>query len=89
MVVFNDNLLFIYLIVAGLFFCGFILRALKLYPGKPEPLTLDFLGMVIALLFSQLAKFLHGSPFRFFLIFTSSLIIFPHLIYITFNEKRL
>ena len=88
MFVFNQHLPRIYLVVALLFTGGFALRIVNRYPGKKEPLILDFSGIVIALLFTYLATLLAVSNIRFVLILCSSLIILPHIIYIISNEKR-
>ena len=82
MLVFNKNLTACYLVIAALFLGGFCLRVLNLYPGKPEPLILDLPGIIIALAFAYLAEILKISNLRFLLVFVSSLIILPHIIYI-------
>jgi hypothetical protein len=82
MLILNTKLLVIYYIIALLFFGGFILRLLHLYPGKPEPLILDASAVILSLLFAYLSYSLGHSLFRFGLIFLSSLIILPHLIFI-------
>ncbi len=82
MFLFNRHLTVGYLVIVLLFLGGFILRLLNLYPGRPEPLILDFSGILIALGFAYLANTLGLSSLRFLLIFTSSLIIVPHIIYI-------
>ncbi|MBD3264063.1 MAG: hypothetical protein GF375_03055 [Candidatus Omnitrophica bacterium] len=78
----NKNLTIIYLIIAALFLAGFTLRVLKLYPGKDEPLILDSSAVLLSLGFVRASEVLGESNLRFLLIFTSSLIIFPHLLYI-------
>jgi hypothetical protein len=78
----NRYLSLIYLVIAISFLAGFALRVFNLYPGKTEPLSLDSSAVAIALIFSYIAGCLEGSPLRFLLIFISSLIMLPHLIYI-------
>lgn len=78
----SKSLFIIYLVIGGLFLAGFILRVLHLYPDKDEPLILDSSAALIAVIFALLAKGLGLSGARFILIFTSSLIILPHLLYI-------
>ena len=87
MLVFNKHLSSAYLIIAFLFFAGFVLRALKLYPGKQEPLLLDSSTAVIALVFAHTSGLFRFSNIRLLLIPISSLIIFPHLIYIISNKN--
>ncbi|MFC1704558.1 hypothetical protein ACFL1E_07265 [Candidatus Omnitrophota bacterium] len=82
MLVLSRSLSFIYLIVACLFLAGFILRVAHLYPGKEEPLILDISAVVFALMFAYVASMLSLSNMRFALIFSSSLIILPHIVYI-------
>jgi hypothetical protein len=82
MFLFNAYLEVIYGIIALLFLGGFVLRITHLYPGKWEPLILDSLGVVIALIFAYCAHILAVSHLQFILILFSSLIIVPHLIYI-------
>jgi len=79
----NHYLVEIYAVVAVLFLCGFLLRVTKLYPGDQEPLILDLSAVVIALIFAAGAYALKVSGWRFCLIFCSSLIIFPHFVYIS------
>ncbi|UCC94871.1 MAG: hypothetical protein JSW40_08675 [Candidatus Omnitrophota bacterium] len=86
MFVLNKHLAILYLAVACLFLAGFILRVLNIYPGKKEPLILDFSAMVIALLFAYVSQIFELSNGRFILIAISSLIIFPHLVYIRSNK---
>jgi len=86
MVIFNHYLSFIYLIIGMLFFGGFVLRVFRKYPGEDEPLILDFSALCLSLCYVILASFLEYSLWRFLLIFCSSGIIVPHLIYII-NEK--
>ncbi len=75
-------LYWIYVLIAVLFAGGFFLRVLKIYPGAEEPLVLDASAVVIALLFARAAYALEFSPWRFALIFVSSLIIMPHVFYV-------
>jgi len=82
MLIMNKYLFLFYTGIAILFFGGFFLRALHLYPGKREPLILDLSGMAIAFLYAYFAEILKFSNLRFLLIFASSLIILPHLFYI-------
>ena len=86
MLVFEKYLWFFYFAIALLFLGGFLLRVLKVYPGKEEPVVLDFLGTVLALLFASAAYFIVHGTVRIFLILTSSLIILPHLVYIVMNK---
>lgn len=82
MLLLNRYLFLIYLIIAALFFGGFCLRIVKLYPGKAEPLILDSSAVVLGIAFACISNALKASGVRFILIFTSSLIIAPHLVYI-------
>lgn len=86
MLLFNKYLFMIYLVIAGLFFVGLVLRILHLYPGKKEPFILDFFTVVIALLFASLAEIFKISNMRFVLLLTSSLIFLPHIMYIISNK---
>ncbi|GEM_PF-2080014 len=89
MIIFNSKLPQIYLLIAIAFGVGLVLRLLRIYPGKPEPTILDLSAVVLSLGFSCLAKVLGVSKFRFLLIFISSIIVLPHLIYILLNEDKL
>jgi len=82
MLIFNHFLYEIYLVIAFLFFCGFLLRMLKLYPGQSEPLILDFSAVVISLGYAWIAQWVGLSLWRFLLIFCSSAIIMPHFVFI-------
>jgi len=82
MLIFNEYLSLIYLVIACLFLVGFCLRLLKFYPGKEEPLILDSSAVIIGILFAYISNILKEINLRFILIFISSLIILPHLIYI-------
>jgi len=86
MLIFNGFLTEIYILISILFLGGFILRLLQLYPGEREPLYLDLSAVVIAGLFSFFAGLLIGSGWCFFLIPLSTLILLPHLMYIS-KEK--
>ncbi len=79
---FNNYLFKSYLIVAGLFLIGFGLRLSNLYPGKPEPLILDLSAVVLALVWACIARIFGLASIRFVLIFTSSVVILPHIVYI-------
>jgi hypothetical protein len=68
---------FIYLFISFCFLTGFILRKFNLYPGKEEPLILDFLTFLISLLFFILLKF----GFKIDLKISFFIILLPHLIY--------
>jgi len=82
MLLFNRYLAVIYLIIAVLFLAGFGLRVFNVYPGKREPPLLDSSAVAVALVFAYVADRLGASFTRFIVIFVSSLIILPHLIYI-------
>jgi len=86
MLILNGMLFEIYIIIAVLFLCGFLLRIFHLYPGQKEPLILDLSAVIMAVLYSLLAERVGESLWRFLLILSSSLIIFPHLVYIA-REK--
>ncbi len=86
MLVFNRSLVTAYCLITALFFAGFLLRSLRFYPGQWKPLSLDAGAAAIALCYAVLARLTGLSPWRFLLILSSSLILFPHFIYI-FKEK--
>lgn len=86
MLAFNKDLALIYGVIAVLFSGGFCLRVCRLYPGKEEPLILDAAAVVISVLFAHWARALENSNARFALIVISSLIIWPHIIYILQKE---
>ncbi len=86
MFVFNRHLVLIYFIIALLFGAGFLLRVSHLYPGQNEPLILDFFAVCIAFLLGWGAHILNDSPWRFLMILCSSIIIWPHFVYIA-REK--
>jgi len=87
MLVLNGFLPMLYVTVAVLFFAGFILRVLRIYPGEDEPLVLDASAVIIALLLAYFAAGQRYSAWRFLLIFFSSVIIVPHLVYIVTDKK--
>jgi len=82
----NQYLFEIYIAIALLFFGGFTLRIMHLYPGQEEPLTLDLSAVIIAICYAVLGRFLILSPWRFLLILCSSVIIIPHFIYISLEK---
>lgn len=82
LLIFNHNLTIGYLVIAVLFFIGFLLRILKMYPGGEEPLALDISACLISALFIGIVHLLNGSNWRFLVILLSSLIVLPHFIYI-------
>ena len=84
---FIKYLYLIYAIIGILFTGGFILRVFKIYPGKEEPLILDFAGAIVSFLFAGISKFT-GDKYLYFLIL-SPLIILPHIFYILFNPQKL
>ena len=86
MFIFNRHLVLIYFIIASLFWAGFLLRVSRLYPGASEPLVLDFSAVCIAFLLAVGAQFLQESLWRFLMIVCSSVIIWPHFVYIA-REK--
>lgn len=83
----RDYLAVIYGVIALLFFGSLLLRLLDVYPGKKEPLILDFSGAAIALLFAATAFVLSPSQLRLILIPISSIIVLPHLVYILRNKN--
>lgn len=85
--IFNRNLIIGYLAIAVLFFIGFLLRILKIYPGREEPLSLDISACLISALFIGAAYLLKDSNWKFLLILFSSLIVFPHFIYIIKSKE--
>jgi hypothetical protein len=87
MLLLNRSLPIIYLAIAFLFLGGFCLRILKLYPGKQEPLILDASAVVISIILAYVSNVFRASNIRFFLIFISSIIILPHLIYIIYKKN--
>ena len=86
MMLFNRYLWISYLVIAGLFLVGFLLRVFNLYPGVKEPLVLDFSAVLISALMSYVSFLIKDSNIRFILIIVSSIIILPHLIYIICRE---
>ena len=64
------------------FSAGFALRVAGIYPGKPEPLALDFLSAVIAIGASCRASNAAGWTFAVLPL----LVISPHLVYIFLNR---
>jgi hypothetical protein len=81
-----DNLTAIYLFITAVFICGFLLRIIKKYPGKTEPLYLDLSAVIIALGYSYLSSLFQSASARVILIITSSTIILPHVYYILKND---
>lgn len=82
MLLLKGQLTIIYLIVAGLFFIGLGLRILNIYPGRKEPLMLDLSAVAISLLYAFFSTVAAEVLYTYLLIFTSSVIILPHLVYI-------
>ncbi|MCM8763555.1 MAG: hypothetical protein NC927_00480 [Candidatus Omnitrophica bacterium] len=78
----NRYLILLYAIISFLFFLGFSLRILNLYPGEKEPLILDGLAVLIGILFVFLAGVFASTKLRFLLIALSFFIVLPHLVYI-------
>ncbi|MCM8776964.1 MAG: hypothetical protein NC905_01690 [Candidatus Omnitrophica bacterium] len=76
--------LYVYLISALVFFTGFILRWFNLYPGRFEPLWIDFYTFVIS--FSLLVLFSYSIivPLKYGLLLIISLHIIYNL-YMTFD----
>jgi len=68
---------YLYLIISLCFLVGFILRKFDLYPGKKEPLILDFSTFLISLVFFILNKI----GIKIDLKISFLIILFPHLIY--------
>jgi len=69
-------------VIAALFAGGFLLRVLNVYPGEKEPLILDFSAVALSLLYALLSVAAGFSAWRYVLIFSSSVIVFPHFVYI-------
>jgi len=86
LLIFNRMIFEVYLLLAGCFFVGFLLRVCRIYPGESEPLVLDSSAVCFSLLYALVARNIIDSPWRFLLILCSSVIIMPHLIYI-YKEK--
>ncbi|MBN1793948.1 MAG: hypothetical protein JW844_03190 [Candidatus Omnitrophica bacterium] len=82
MMVYSASLDVIYGIIALLFSGRLFLRTVRCYPGANEPLYLDGSAVAISLFYLFLARLAGESWIRFTLLFTSSVIILPHLIYI-------
>ena len=82
MLALNKYLVFAYLVIAAIFFMAFILRLLNFYPGEKEPLALDGLAVVFAVIFAWVAGFSANSNLRFLFILCSSVIVLPHCYYI-------
>lgn len=86
MLLYSKYLVIFYLVIAGLFLIGFILRKLKLYPGKPEPIMLDASAVFIAVLFAYCAYLSVIPQARLVLTLMSSAIVLPHLVHIVSNK---
>ncbi len=82
MLIFNQYLVGIYLGISALFLGAGVFRMVGLYPGEGEPLILDFSAVILALMFAVFAYYGAHTPWRFFIILCSSLIVVPHFIYI-------
>jgi len=82
MLAFIEHLPLFYGIIAVCFVIGFLLRITKLYPGEAEPLALDLSVVAITLVYAALARVSSASGWQYLLIFSSSMIILPHIIYI-------
>jgi len=67
------------------FSTGFILRILKIYPGKPEPLYLDGCTAIISLLLFLLSTLSFKIPGKYGLLLIFSLHLIYNLYY-TFRE---
>jgi hypothetical membrane protein len=82
MLLLSRYLSIIYLFIGGLFLLALLLRLLGIYPGKKEPLVLDSSAVLIALILAYVSRALQLQRARYMLIFVSSIIILPHLLYI-------
>jgi len=82
----NKYLIFIYATISSLFFLGFFLRILNLYPGEKEPIILDGLAVLIGIIFIFLSHLFIHQKLKFILILSSFLIVLPHLIYIVIKK---
>jgi len=77
------------LILVGLaFLCAFLMRVFHFYPGAPEPLILDFLGMLISFIGAYLLSSTTSYGLTLFLakVALSFLILLPHIIYISLSK---
>ena len=79
----------ILLALIGAAFTGaFILRFIKKYPGKDEPLHVDLLSGVISILLIIPYQFMEGTFLIIFLkIITPLVILIPHFAYILKNKN--
>jgi hypothetical protein len=79
----------ILLVLIGTAFTGaFILRFIKKYPGKGEPLHVDLLSGVISILLIIPYQFIEATfPILFIKIMTPPLILIPHFAYILKNKN--
>jgi len=72
---------YLYLVISLCFLIGFILRKFDLYPGKKEPLILDFSTFLISLIFFILTKIGLKIEIKFSFLIT----LLPHLLYNLFK----
>jgi chromate transport protein ChrA len=70
----------ILLLISGGFFVGFIMRVLRLHPGRREPLILDLLSWCLALLLSAYATGL--KPSNSIILVLLPILTIPHIVYI-------
>ncbi len=77
------------LTVLGLvFLAGFILRALKVYPGEEEPKVIDIMTAAIAFLLIPVFLFLIRSDWTFWaLAAVPFIVLIPHFTYIARNKE--
>ncbi len=75
------------LAVGAAFIVAYILRLVKKYPGKEEPLYIDLLSGIISIFMIIPYQFITGTRIIFFLkIITPVIILIPHFVYIIKNS---
>ncbi|MBC7333723.1 MAG: hypothetical protein H5T85_04585 [Actinobacteria bacterium] len=67
---------------------GFFLRVFKVYPGKSEPLWVDFLSAVLAFFASYGISFTESLTYpAIYKIFSPFFVLIPHFVYIVYNKQ--
>lgn len=84
----KDKSAILLIMVSLAFLCALLMRIFHFYPGAPEPLILDFSGMLISFFGAYLlsSSTLLGLPLFFLKFFLSILILLPHILYISLSK---